>query len=203
MSISRTPVPSHVLRIAALALCAMTMAPASPAVGRARPVDVVQSKMTLHVSKRGMFGLFGDNHDIEAPISSGSYDGDSQTVDIAVDAAKLRVLDPKLSPQKRNDVQNNMVGPEVLDVARYPTIRFTSQKAVIAGASRSTIEGELTLHGQTHPVTLQVAKIDEEHFSGSATIRQTAFGITPIRAAGGTISVEDGVNVDFDIVLTP
>jgi hypothetical protein len=48
-----------------------------------------------------------------------------------------------------------------------------------------------------------VAKIDEEHFSGSATIRQTAFGITPIRAAGGTVSVEDAVNVDFEIVLTP
>jgi polyisoprenoid-binding protein YceI len=203
VSIWRTPDPSRAVRIAALALCALTMAPALPAVGRVRAVDVEQSKMTVHVSKHGMFGFLGDDHDIEAPISSGSYDGDSQTVDIAVDAAKLRVLDPKLSPQKRNDVQNNMVGPEVLDVARYPTIRFTSKRAVVAGASRSKIEGELTLHGQTHPVTLQVTKIDEEHFSGSATIRQTAFGITPIRAAGGTISVEDAVNVDFEIVLTP
>jgi len=179
------------------------MAPALPAVGGVHAVDVEQSKMTVHVSKHGMFGFLGDDHDIEAPISSGSYDGDSQAVDIAVDAAKLRVLDPKLSSQKRNDVQNNMVGPEVLDVARYPTIRFTSKRAVVAGASRSKIEGELTLHGQTHPVTLQVAKIDEKHFSGSATIRQTAFGITPIRAAGGTISVEDAVNVDFKIVLNP
>jgi polyisoprenoid-binding protein YceI len=179
------------------------MAPALPAVGRVRAVDVEQSKMTVHVSKRGLFGFLGDNHDIEAPISSGSYDGESQTVDIAVDAAKLRVLDPKLSPEKRSDVQNNMSGPEVLDVARYPTIRFTSKRALVAGASRSAVEGELTLHGQTNPVTLQVAKIDENHFSGSATIRQAAFGITPIRVAGGAISVEDAVTVDFEIVLNP
>lgn len=191
------------MRILALALYALTLIPALPAFGRARAVDVAQSKMTVHVSKRGIFGFLGDDHDIEAPISSGSYDGDSQTVDIVVDAAKLRVLDPKLPPQKRTDVQDNMIGPEVLDVARYPTIRFTSKQAVVPGAGRSTIVGELTLHGQTHPVTLQVAKIDEEHFSGSATIRQTAFGITPIRAAGGTISVEDAVNVDFEIVLAP
>ena len=90
-----------------------------------------------------------------------------------------------------------------LDAARYPTIRFTSKQAQVAGASPATIEGELTLHGQTHPVTLQVAKIDEKHFAGSALIRQTAFGITPIRVAGGTVSVNDEVNVDFEIVLTP
>jgi polyisoprenoid-binding protein YceI len=179
------------------------MAPALPAAGRVRAVDVEQSKMTVHVSKHGMFAFLGDDHVIEAPISSGSYDSDAQTVDIAVDAAKLRVVDPKLAPQKRDDVANNMAGPQVLDVARFPTIRFASKQAVFAGANRSKIEGELTLHGETHPVTLQVAKIDEEHFSGSATIRQTAFGITPIRVAGGTISVEDAVNVDFEIVLAP
>jgi polyisoprenoid-binding protein YceI len=202
VSISRTPAGLRPLRFLTLALCVTTVA-ALPAVGRVRQVDVQQSKMTVHVSKHGIFGFLGEDHDIDAPISNGSYDGDSQTVDITVDAAKLRVIDPKLSPQKRNDVQSNMLGPEVLDVVRYPTIRFTSNRAEVVRANRSTIQGELMLHGQTHPVTLQVAKIDEKHFAGSAMIRQTAFGITPIRVAGGTISVNDEVNVDFEIVLTP
>jgi polyisoprenoid-binding protein YceI len=192
-----------VVRIAALALCALTMAPALPAVGRVRTVDVQQSKITVHVSKRGVFGFFGDDHDINGPILNGSYDGDSQTVDVTVDAASLRVLDPKLSLQNRNDVQANMVGPEVLDVAHYPAIHFSSKQAAVSGSNRSKIEGDLTLHGQTHPVTLQVTKTDEQHFTGSATFRQTAFGITPIRVAGGTISVKDEVTVDFEIVLTP
>ena len=102
VSIWRTPDPSRAVRIAALALCALTMAPALPAVGRVRGVDVTQSKITIHVSKKGMLGFLGDDHDIEAPVSSGSYDSASHTVDIAVDAARLRVLDPKLSPQKRH-----------------------------------------------------------------------------------------------------
>lgn len=179
------------------------MVPGGPALARVRAFDVQQSRMTVHVSKRGIFGFLGDDHDIDAPITSGSYDADSQTVDITVDAAKLRVRDPKLSSQTRNEVQTNTVGPEVLDVAHYPTIHFTSTQAAVAGTSRSKIEGELTLHGQTHPVTLQVAKTDGGHFMGSATIRQTAFGITPIRVAGGTVSVKDDVGVNFEIVLMP
>jgi polyisoprenoid-binding protein YceI len=194
---------SHAVRITALVSCALMMAQALPALGRVRTIDVERSKMTVHVARHGMFGFLGDDHDIEAPISSGSYDDAGQTVEIAVDAAKLRVLDPKLSPDKRNDVQNNMIGPEVLDVAHYPTIRFTSKRAEVAGATPATIEGELMLHGQSHPVTLHLTKVDEEHFTGSATILQTAFGITPIRVAGGSISVADAVTVNFQVVLTP
>ncbi|HEV8019896.1 MAG TPA: YceI family protein [Candidatus Lustribacter sp.] len=185
-----------------MALLAMTMMPALPAFGRPRSVDVQQSKMTVHVSKRGLFGFLGDNHDIEGPIASGSYDGDTGTVDITVDAATLRVLDPKLPLKDRSDVQSNMLGTEVLDAARYPTIHFASKRAEVAG-TRSEIEGDLTLHGQTHPLAVHVAKIDDQHFTGSAVIRQTAFGMTPIRVAGGAITVKDEVTVDFEIVLTP
>lgn len=179
------------------------MTPAVPVDARTRAVDIRQSKLTVHVTRGGAFGFLGDNHDIDAPIASGSYDDDRQTVDLTVDAAKLRVLDPKQPPQKRADVQANMLGPKVLDVERYPVIRFTSKRALVAGTGRSNIEGELTLHGQTHPVTLLVVKVDDKHFTGSATIRQTAFGMTPIRAVGGTVSVRDEVGVDFEIVLKP
>lgn len=203
MKTSRIFDPSYAARIAALAFLSLMMVPPPPALARVRAVDVGQSTMTIHVAKRGIFGFLADNHEIDAPIASGSYDADSQTVDITVDAAKLRVRDPKLSAQTRNDVQNNMVGPQVLDVAHFATIVFSSKRAQVAGAVRSKIDGNLTLHGQTHPVTLQVAKIDDGHFTGSATIRQTAFGITPIRVAGGTVSVKDDVSVDFQIALMP
>jgi hypothetical protein len=32
-------------------------------------------------------------------------------------------------------------------------------------------------------------------------VRQSAFGITPIKIAGGTVRVKDDVKVAFDIVL--
>jgi len=163
--------------------------------------DVQHSKMTVDVAKRGLFSFLADNHEIDAPITSGSYDSASNSVEVIVDAAKLRVLDPKLAPDRRNTVQANMTGPQVLDAEKYPTISFRSTKVVPVDASRLTVTGDLTLHGQTHPVTFQVVKKDDGHFAGSATVRQTAFGITPIKIAGGAVSVRDDVTVQFEIAL--
>jgi polyisoprenoid-binding protein YceI len=94
-----------------------------------------------------------------------------------------------------------MTGPQVLDVAKYPTIVFRSTKIDVADATHWKVSGNLTLHGQTHPIDVQVVKGDETHFSGSATIRQSAFGITPIKIAGGAVSVRDDVKVDFQVAL--
>ena len=67
--------------------------------------------------------------------------------------------------------------------------------------SAATVTGDLTVHGETHAVVVEVVQIDTTHFKGSATVRQSAFGISPIRLAGGTVKVKDDVNVDFDIAL--
>jgi hypothetical protein len=37
------------------------------------------------------------------------------------------------------------------------------------------------------------------HYSGSATLRQSDFGIKPVAAAGGAIKVKDEVRVEFEI----
>jgi polyisoprenoid-binding protein YceI len=37
------------------------------------------------------------------------------------------------------------------------------------------------------------------HYRGSATVRQTDFGIKPVSVAGGTIKVKDEVRVEFEI----
>jgi len=55
--------------------------------------------------------------------------------------------------------QTALVGPEVLDVAQHPTIRFVSTKVKLAADGRlsvgATITGNLTLRGVTRPLTLQ------------------------------------------------
>jgi polyisoprenoid-binding protein YceI len=190
-------------RIHTVALVALAVAAASPALGRARAFDLQQSKMTVHVYKQGVFSFLADNHQIDAPIASGSYDADAKRVDVSVDATKLRVLDPKLAAQKRDQVQANMTGDQVLDASRYPTISFRSTKIDDGNSNRWTVTGDLTLHGQTHPVTFAVVKVDATHFTGAATLHQTEFGITPIRVAGGAVSVRDDVTVDFEIALAP
>jgi polyisoprenoid-binding protein YceI len=187
----------------ALTLVSVMVAAALPAYGRTFPFDVRHSTMTVHVYKQGVFSFFADDHEVSAPILSGSYDDVAKTVELTVDATKMRVIDPKLPAQKRNSVQTNMAGPQVLDVGGHPSITFHSTMIDEGDPKRWTVTGALALRGQTNSIVVHVLRSDSTHFSGSAMIRQTAFGITPIKIAGGAISVKDEVKVEFDIALTP
>jgi polyisoprenoid-binding protein YceI len=163
--------------------------------------DTTHSKMTVYVGKQGLFSFLADNHEINAPIASGVYDSASNSVELTVEASKLRALDPKLAADKRNTVQSNMVGPQVLDASKYPTIAFRSTKIEVVDPAHWKIAGNLTLHGQTHPIDVQVVRVDPTHFTGSATVRQTSFGITPIKVAGGAVTVKDDVRLEFQVEL--
>jgi len=187
---------------AALACVVVTLAVVRPALASPRAIDVQHSKITVLVYKQGLFSFLADNHTIDAPIASGRYDSATKTIELTVEAAKLRVLDPKLPASRRDSVQAAMT-EQVLDAAKYPTISFRSTAIDERDPKRWTITGNLTLHGATRPVTFVVQRADASHFTGSATIIQTAFGITPIRVAGGTVSVKDEVTVEFEIALSP
>jgi len=172
---------------------------AAAALAASHPIDAAKSKMTVYVGKAGAFSAFGHDHEISAPIAAGEVDPDAHRVELTVRSASMKVLDPKASEKDRADVQKSMVGPEVLDVEKYPEIRFRSTGAEQSGGSW-TVKGELTLHGQTQAVTVTV-KEQAGHYVGSGKIKQTDFGITPIKAAGGTVKVKDELRIDFDIQL--
>jgi polyisoprenoid-binding protein YceI len=93
-----------------------------------------------------------------------------------------------------------MLGAEVLDAASHPEIVFRSATAVPGGAGSWTVNGNLTLHGQTRPVTVDV-KETGGHYVGVARFKQTEYGITPVKVAGGAIRVKDEVRIEFDIQL--
>jgi polyisoprenoid-binding protein YceI len=152
--------------------------------------------------KAGLFSAFADNHVIRAPIAGGRISGEGMlAVELTVKAAQMTVLDPTLSADKRAEVQARMHGPEVLDTARYPDIRFTSTRIAPDGADRWQVIGDLTLHGTSRPLTIVVVRRDGR-FRGTVSIRQREFGIRPISIAGGTVKVKDEVHIDFDIVGT-
>jgi len=185
-------------RLAVLVLSGLALA-AAPQSQPSQTIDVQRSKMTVYVYKQGLFSFLADNHVIDAPIASGSFDPQRRHVEITVDASKMRVLDPRLPADKRSSVQANMVGPQVLEVAKYPVIAFQSTSIDGSGKGTWKVSGNLQLHGQTHTATFQVQSDGAGRFTGSATVRQTEFGITPIKIAGGTVSVKDDVRVDFEI----
>src|SRR5580693_3039166 len=98
------------MRIFVPASVAIALAAASPAYGRPRAFDAQHSNLTVHVHKQGLFSFLADDHEIAAPIVSGSYDGEEKTVELTVDATKMRVLDPRLAANQRDSVQANMAG---------------------------------------------------------------------------------------------
>jgi polyisoprenoid-binding protein YceI len=162
-------------------------------------IDTERSVLTVHVYKAGALSAFGHEHVVRAPIQKGAFDEARGTVDFVVDASTLRVLDADVSDKDRGEIQSTMLGPKVLDSAKFREIRFHSTQVSRSGENRWSVRGELTLHGHTRPVTIDVEG-QERRYRGSARLRQTEFGITPVTAGGGVIKVKDELRIEFEVV---
>ena len=173
---------------------------AAPVFCQPRAIDTAKSVMTVHVYKTGMLSAFGHDHEISAPIAGGTVDVAGRKVELHSSTEALRVKDPKASDKDRADVQSTMLGPEVLDAATHKEIKFQSTTAEAAGEGAWKVAGSLTLHGQTHPVSLDVHEKDG-HYIGTCRFNITEFGIKPVKAAGGAVRVKDEVQIAFDIQL--
>jgi polyisoprenoid-binding protein YceI len=176
---------------------------AGPAFGgsEARPIDRAHSTMTVYVYKTGILSGLAHNHEIEAPIEWGEVkDSEISSVELRVDSSKLRILDPEVSDGTRATIQATMRSAEVLDVGRFPEIHFRSTGVETSGTDHWVIHGNLDLHGQMHPISFEVA-LKDGLYQGTAVLKQTGFGITPVKIAGGTVKVKDEVKVAFSIAL--
>jgi hypothetical protein len=191
-----------VTRVILLPVTFALVAVALPCDAQPRAFDPQRSTVTVRVFKSGLFRAFADDHVIEAPLAEGSLDDSATpTAHISIDVRSMRVLDPNLSLKDRREVQTRMLGPDVLDGDRFPHIRFRAVAIQPGDADRWSVRGELELHGQTHPVTVNVVR-DQGHYKGSVSLKQSDFGITPISIAGGAVKVKDEIKIDFDIVTT-
>ncbi len=165
-----------------------------------RQIDTAKSEITVRVYKAGMLGAFGHDHEIGAPIQSGVVDTAAHTVELRVAAGSLKVRDPGVSEKDRGEIQKTMVGPEVLDVERNPEIAFRSTGAESAGEGAWRVRGNLTIHGESRPIVVEVRETGG-HYRGDTRLKQSEFGIKPIKVAGGTVKVKDEIRIEFDIQL--
>ena len=175
---------------------------AIPAFAAERAIDPAASTLTVKVFKAGLFSAFAHNHEISAPIMAGTVrEGDSASVKFRVNARGMKVLDPEASASTRAEVEHNMLSAQVLDTQQFPEIVFESTSVHSSGSGAYTVSGSLTLHGQTHPVQVNVKRAGAGKYEGSARLRQTDFGIQPYSAAGGTVKVKDEIEIVFTIAL--
>lgn len=196
-------------------LCAGSLPSAAP--GRVPPsegrykINAAQSRFTVRALVGGLLSsVAGHDHTIAIRDFSGMAQFTYGTVTPAalqftVKADSLAITD-KVSDSDRDKIQATMRN-EVLDVNSYPEITFKSASItatrVEEGKYETRINGELTLHGTTRPLTLNAfvtflaTSLQAE---GQFALRQTDYGIRPVSVAGGTIKVKDELKFSFNIV---
>ena len=101
---------------------------------------------------------------------------------------------------------NDLRSPHFLDVQKYPTITFHSKSAKPVGSGRLQITGDLTIHGVTKEVVLDVdgptAPIKDPMgnqrigASASTKISRQDFGVNGLPGAVG-----DELNITIDVEL--
>lgn len=143
----------------------------------------------------GRFGI-KEGHltlDEQAPQNS--------TVDVVIDVAGLVTGIPKFD--------EHLKSPDFLDAAQFPTATFKSTKVEVTGKDTAKVTGDLTLHGVTKPVTLDM-KLNQigphpmtqkkaAGFSGSIVLKRSEFGIdkfVPNVSDDVTIGIEAEVGAD-------
>ena len=172
---------------------------ATVAAAQAADLDLASSKITIHVEKSGLFSGFAHNHAIAAPLASGTLDSDRRTIELKFRVADMKVLDPEAGASERAQIESTMKSEKVFDPAHYPEISFVSTSVQSTDATHFNVTGNLTLHGATRPITMPVSHTNG-HYTGKVSLKQTDYGMTPVKIAGGAVKVKDVVEVEFEIV---
>ena len=163
------------------------------------PIDVAHSTVIVRVYKSGLFSALAHDHVIQAPIASGTINVRDKSVELSFNVADMKVLDPDASASERQEIESTMRSPKVLDPAQFPTISFASSGVVASGADRSQVTGTLKLHGTSREVSVPVVLRDGK-YTGSVTLKQTDYGITPVKIAGGAVKVKDEIVIEFSVL---
>jgi polyisoprenoid-binding protein YceI len=103
---------------------------------------------------------------------------------------------------------NDLRSPNFLDVQKYPTITFQSKQTKVAGPGKLQVIGDLTIHGVTKEVTLDVdgptAPMKDPWgnqrigASASTKISRKDFGVN-----GAAGLVGDDITITIDVELIP
>ena len=103
----------------------------------------------------------------------------SGSAEVRIDAASVSSGVDKLD--------EHLKSPDFFDAAKFPTATFKSTKVEAAGDNKLKVSGDLTIHGVTKPVVLDVtinkigqhpmAKVASAGFDASVTLLRSDFGV--------------------------
>ncbi len=138
-------------------------------------------------------------------ITVDEQDIGKSSVEASIDATAIDTREPKRD--------QHLKSPDFLDVAKFPTITFKSKRVAKVADDRYTVTGDLTLHGVTKEVVLDVEgspkpftdPMGHTKMGGSARtkINRQDFGVAWNKALdNGGVVVGNDVDVVIDLELT-
>lgn len=181
-------------------------------------IDADRSSIRFLVFRSGPLAKLGHNHVIEArnirgevlladDIHESRVLIEMRVKDFLVDAAAARQDEGEDFATRPDDeaiagTTRNMLGEKVLDAARYPAVEIESQ-AMSGPAWGMDIALRVKLHGVEREIVVPTAierSADEIVATAFFAIKQTDFGITPLKVLGGALQVDDSVKIRLRIV---
>jgi polyisoprenoid-binding protein YceI len=163
-------------------------------------VDASHSQVGFAVKHLVISNVRGEFRTYQGKVVLDEGDVTRSAVEATVD---VNSLDTKVA-----DRDAHLRSPDFFDVAKYPSMTFKSTKVAKAGKDRLKVTGDLTLHGVTKPVVLEVTTTPEvkgmggetrRGFSGTTKISRKAFGLTWNKLVESGPAVGDEVTIALEL----
>lgn len=191
MSLSRRTLP----RIAALALAAAVAVPATAA--ERWNFDRAHSQVLFTVNHLGFTDMTGQFREFSGELHIDTADLTQSSVEVSIDASTVDMNYDRLDAHLRN--------PDFFDVESHPALTFKSTGIERVSEGRYTLKGDLTIIGQTRPVSLDlVVNNIGTHpmrgtpwagFAATGSIKRSDFGMTyAVPAVGDEIGIR--INIE-------
>ncbi len=185
------------------ALTAVLTLPASAAT-TTWEIDPAHTAAGFSVKHLMISTVRGQFKGITGTINWDDQDISKSTVDVTIDAKTVDTSEPQRDKDLRSD--------RFFDTEKFPTITFKSTKVEQVSAGRLKVAGNLTIHGITKPVVLDVegpsAQIKDPWgmtrvaINATTKVNRQDYGVKwNANIDGGGVVVGDDVNITIDLEM--
>jgi polyisoprenoid-binding protein YceI len=186
---------------AVLLLAAQLSATGSSFAATTYAIDPQHSSAQFSVRHMTVSNVRGEFSNVSGTVVYDPKDLSASKVDAKIDTATLTTREP--------DRDKHLKSPDFFDVAKFPQMTFQS-KEFIKNGDKLQIKGDLTIHGVSKPVVLDVDGPSAEAkdpwgkmrlgASGTTTVNRKDFGLVWNKTLdGGGVLVGDDVKITLDI----
>lgn len=136
------------------------------------------ASINFRVNHLGTSWLLGRFNDFKGDFSYDSANPDASVVNVEIDTKSL--------DSNHAERDKHLRGEDFLDVSKYPKASFASKSFKSNGNGTAEMTGDLTLHGVTKSITIDVTKVGEGKdpwggyragFAGTTELKLKDFGI--------------------------